>query len=120
MADRTATIEFDEYPGKSFTVRVSPVPMDAYLDINDRLAALHTGQDIRELVDKFASVALVDWEGCEGDPTPANLLKQDFNLILALGGQWTRAVAEAPLPLPVTSGAGGPSKARRASKNRKL
>ena len=120
MADKTAVIEFDEYPGKSFTVRLSPVPMDPYLDIGDRLKNMRTNDDMRELVQRFADLAMVGWEGYDGEPTADNMRAQlDFNLIPALITQWSNAIAQAPLPLPRTSGAGGPSKVRRASKSRR-
>ena len=117
--DKTVEVEFDEYPGKVFRLRVSPVSIDDYLEITGLFAEMKAMRDISGLVDRFAPVAFVGWDGLEDEPTLANLRKQDMNLVLALVSQWIRAIAKAPLPLPVTSGAGGPSKARRASKSRR-
>jgi len=118
MADKTATIEFDEYPGQAFIVRLSPVSLDDYLDLGERFDSLATAADIRGAMERFAEVALVGWEGVAGEANAENLRKQDYNLVLALFAQWSRAVARAPLPLPRTPGAGTPSKARRASASR--
>lgn len=119
MADKTARIEFEEYPGKTFIVRLSPVPLDPFVAVNDALTTISSMSDLRGVVDQFAELGFIGWEGIDDEPTPENLRKQDVNLLLALIGQWTKAVAEAPVPLPRTSGAGEPSKARRASSSRR-
>lgn len=119
MADKTATIEFEEYPGQAFTVRIAPVALEDYLDLGERFDSLATAADIRSAMERFAEIALVDWEGVDGEASADNLAKLDYNLVLALFAQWSRAVARAPLPLPRTSGAGTPSRARRASRNRR-
>jgi hypothetical protein len=120
MADKTAIIEFDEYPDQSFTLRLAPVPLDSFMDFEQHYRAMKTNADMRDLMEEFAGLALVAWTGVEGEPSAANLRsKVDLNVALALMGQWISAVAEAPLPLPRTSGAGEPSKVRRASKSRR-
>ena len=119
MADKTATIEFDEYPGKTFTVRLSPVSLDDYIGITELLGNISDFASIGELVERFGEVAFVGWEGYDDEPTAANLRKRDMSLLVALVGQWIKAVAQVPAPLPVRPASGGPSKARRASKSRR-
>jgi hypothetical protein len=123
LADKTATIEFDEYPGKAFHVRLSPVSFDDYLDMVERvdgLSSLRSPEELREFVQRFADLAFVGWDGFEGEPTADNLRKQaDFAVIWALVGNWIRAVRQVPLPLAQRSASGGPSGARKASRSRK-
>lgn len=119
MADKTAAVEFDEYPDKAFVVRLSPVSMDDWLDIDARLMAFRGREELLELVDRFCAVAFVGWENSDEEPSAANLRRFDPNVILSLIRQWSKAIAEAPLPLPRRPGSGGPSKARRASKSRR-
>ena len=119
MADKTATIEFDEYPDKVFVVRLSPVAMDDWLDIDSRLMSFRGRDELLELVDRFCEVAFMGWENSDEEPSAANLRRLDPNVILALVRQWSKAIAEAPLPLPRRPGSGGPSKARKASRSRR-
>ena len=118
MADKTATIEFDEYPDV-FVVRLSPIPLDDWLDIDARVTSFRTREDLLEVIDRFCTVAFLGWEGSDTEPTAANLRKYDTQVILALIQQWSKAIAEAPLPLPRRPGSGGPSKARKASRSRR-
>lgn len=119
MAEKTATIEFEEHPGVAFIVRLSPVALDDWLDIDARLTGFVGKDELLALIDRFAEVAFLGVEGSDKEPSAATLRQYDSNVILSLIREWSKAIARAPLPLPVASGAGGPSKARRASKNRK-
>lgn len=117
MADKTATIEFDEYPD-AFIVRLSPVAMDDWLDIDARVTTFRTREELLEVIERFCEVAFLGWEGSDTEPSAANLRKYDTQVILALIQQWSKAIAEAPLPLPRRPASGGPSKARKASRSR--
>lgn len=116
---KTAIIEFDEYPDKGFIVRLSPVPMDDWLDIDARLIAFKGTEQFIEMLERFCEVAFLGWENSDDAPTVANLRRTDFNVLLALIREWSKAIAEAPVPLPVRSASGGPSKAPKASRSRR-
>jgi hypothetical protein len=118
MAERTATIEFTEYPGKAFHVLLSPIPMDDYFDLAEKLDGFSDLRELRDVFNRFHAVAFRGWDGYDTEPTADNLRQLDMNLLLGIMRQWIVGVSKVPLPLPVASGAGGRSKARRASKSR--
>lgn len=115
LPERLAVVEFGEYPGLEVTVRLSPVPMGLYFDILSRLQAI--GSDMlamREVCELFAPLGLVKWNL----PEPADadgLAAQPFELAFGIVVQWTKAVAEVPLPLPVRSSDGVPSEGPETS-----
>lgn len=119
MAEKTATIEFAEHPGTGFRVRLSPVSINDWLDIDARLVGYRNSADLLALIDRFAEVAFLGIEGSDDPATADTLRKYDANVVLGLVREWDKAIAAAPLPLPVTSGAGEPSRARRASRSRR-
>lgn len=109
---RTLTIEFGEYPGDEYVVRISPVPVDDLFAVNDALGTWNTRKGMTALRELFAPFV----ESCPGDdsPTAATLGRLDINLLLALAREWQRGVAQVPLPLPVTSSDGTASETPEA------
>ncbi|MGH2386245.1 MAG: hypothetical protein ACRDGB_14515, partial [Candidatus Limnocylindria bacterium] len=81
MADKTAVITFTEYPDDPFVVRLSPVALDDWLDIDRRLMSFKGASELLELIDRFSAVAFVGWEGSKKKPTAANLRRYDTNVI---------------------------------------
>lgn len=100
----TATIEFEEYPGDEFVVRIAPVPGDVYWAL---------GAETPWSADGFASLAerfapfLVSWT-LDLPATAEGLMKIDPNLLVGLRNQWFGAVFRAPVPLRRRPSAGGP------------
>ena len=114
MAEKTATLVFDEYPADEVVVRLAPIPMEDYFDVLERFDAVKEGagfDGIRGLFDRFADVALVSWTFPEAADA-AGLRRRDLNLALAIIGQWISGVRDVPLPLPLSSSAGAPSRAK--------
>jgi hypothetical protein len=106
LPEKTAILEFEEYPGLEVTVRISPVPVVAYFDICRRFDQLpEDGFAFEDLARDFASLALVSWT-LDEPATTTGLLKQPLELAFGIVRQWIRAVAEVPIPLPKRSSDG--------------
>lgn len=102
-----------DYPG--LEVRARTLSLGQLLEVRSQ----DDGQDAtRKLVGLFAE-RLVSWnlEDEEGAPVPATLdgiQEQDDDLILAVIGQWQKAMYGVPAPLESGSGSGGTSQAELA------
>jgi hypothetical protein len=112
LPEKTATLEFTEYPGLEIVVVIRPVPLDVLFTFEEWRAAPKSEQiaKLKEMRGLFEPYL-------RSDP---NVVFSDWQLAIGVLVQWMGAVAEVPLPLLKRSGAGSTSKARRASKSRQL
>lgn len=106
---KLATVEFAEYPGDEYVVRISPVPIDDLFAINDALARWNTRGGLTDLKERFAPF-IESWP-LEAAPDAATIGQLDVNLLLALIRAWRKGVAEVPLPLPLPPSDGALSEA---------
>jgi hypothetical protein len=110
---KTATIRAAEDPSASIVVIVSPVPVDALFTCVERVGKLpRTRKAFAELAATFAPF-LESWS-YDPPATAEGLMQVDYNLALAIIRRWATEVAEAPLPLLVSSSDGDPSEAPAA------
>lgn len=95
-----AELTFEEYPGETFTVKLSPVSMRAYFAFVEHWAkpGIQPFEQIRDQVEEFIALAEPTWT--TGEPT---FLDLDWMLIQAIVGQWMTRIREVPLPLLVGS-----------------
>lgn len=115
--EKTATIEFDEYPDEEIVVRIAPIPLDDYFGVLEDIEELASADAIRAAFRRFADLALVSWTFPE-PATGEGMLRRDMNLGLAVIRQWAREVREVALPLPRASSGGGRSARRKTSRKR--
>lgn len=101
LPEKLAVLEFEEYPGLEVTVRLSPVPMAEYFAILNDLDDPGEGGWVA-LVQRFAPVGLVSWNLAE-PADAAGLVAQPYELAIGIVLQWTKAVADVPVPLPKAS-----------------
>lgn len=104
LYERTATYEFDDYPGLEVVMRVS-VPLRRYFEIESLLNDLPDGPDgwqtIASVVDEFR----VSWT-LDGDA-----FDQPRELLMGIAVTWWRSIGRVPPPLPRRSGDIEPSPA---------
>jgi hypothetical protein len=104
LYERTATFEYDDYPGLEVVMRVS-IPLETHFELDDLINGLQSVRDrermtrLAELVDEYR----VSWT-LDG---PA--MKQPPELIAGIGIAWWRGIRQVPLPLPRRSGDTAPS-----------
>lgn len=109
LPEKTAILEFEEYPGLEVTVRLSPVPMASYFDIVRRMADESlTMTKFEEIARDFAPLGLVAWN-LDVEATTEGLVAQPYEFAIGIVNQWTKAVANVPVPLPKRSSDGEPS-----------
>lgn len=100
LYERTATFEYDDYPGLEVRMRLS-LPVREYLDAikliedNERLATEEGLHDLCALIDRQR----ISWT-LDGDA-----MDQPVELLVGIALVWARAVAQAPVPLPRPSSA---------------
>ena len=94
----TLTLEVEEQPGSSVTVRISPVPVGALYDV---MARGRRVPQTRAQFDALASAFLPFVESWTYDAPIDNdgFATLDINLALAFVNGWLQGVASAPLPL---------------------
>lgn len=104
----TAVLRPAEDPSSEIVVVISPVPVGALFDCLGRAGAPpRTRKAYEALAERFIPF-VQSWT--YGHPvTAAGFLELDYNLGLAVVHQWAREVAQAPLPLLLSSSDGEPS-----------
>jgi hypothetical protein len=112
MADRTATLTFKEYPGEEFTVRVQPVPLEAFYDVDTAIEAL------QEKATAENYVGLAEALGPYFEGGASGLRRLDPNLIFMIAILWRGEVRNVPLPLPQPPSRGGSSRSPRSSRRK--
>lgn len=105
---KTLTIEFEEFPGETVEVRISPVPVMDFFKVQNAGRALRVAEEsFTDLATVFApfveSWSFPEPVGVEG------LLARDYNWFIAVVNLWIKGVRDVPLPLPLTSSDGEPS-----------
>lgn len=106
LYERTATFEYDDYPGLEVVMRVS-IPLETHFELDDLINGLTSITDrdrlprIAELLDEYRESWTLDG--------PAS--KQPPELIVGIAVAWWRAIRQVPLPLPRRSGDTAPSPA---------
>lgn len=106
LYERTATFEYDDYPGLEVVMRVS-VPLRVHFEVGDLIDAI-TSLDDRERLTQLAAFVdehRVSWT-LDGDA-----MDQPPELLLGIAVAWWRAIRQVPLPLPRRSGDTAPSPA---------
>ena len=104
----TLTLEVEEEPGSSVTVRISPVPVAVLYDVQARARRVpQTRAQFDALVEAF--LPYVESWSFDEPITVDGFATLDFNLSFALVNGWLRGVASAPLPLLRRSSDGEPS-----------
>jgi hypothetical protein len=104
---KTLTIEFEEFPGETVEVRISPVPVMDFFKVQNAGRGLRVAEEsFTELATAFAPF-VESWTfpeplGVEG------LLARDYNWFIAVVNLWIKGVRDVPLPLPLTSSSGEP------------
>jgi hypothetical protein len=108
---KTAILEFEEYPGETITVRLSPISLDDYekvVTLWGRAFTRMLPKPLRTLYAAWCPLALVEWTF----PEPADakgIGARDANLGMAIVRRWIEEVRDVPLPLPARSSDGAAS-----------
>lgn len=108
LYERTATFEYDDYPGLEVVMRVT-VPVRRYLEIVAFLDAVKLDAESMEKVAEIVDEFLVSWT-LRGDA-----LDQPLELLVGIVRAWLRGVRDVPVPLPRRSSDTGPSPEPSAS-----
>lgn len=95
----TGVLTFEGWPGEEFRVRLSPVPLGAYLDFAERWGEASTFAKFRDELAEFERLAAPTWTvaGVE------RFVDLDMALVKAIVNGWLRVVGEVPPPLPAGS-----------------
>jgi hypothetical protein len=102
---KKARLEFDEssgYDGLVVDVRTS-LPLEVVLE-----AQSWGSENVREFVDKFGDLILLDWnlndtDGTELPATKEGLMKADTDLLAVITNAWIGEIGATPPPLEETS-----------------
>lgn len=116
--DSLAVLDFPDWPGLEVTVRLSPIPLQTYMDLHARMMAVFDNTKVsdrmeawRKLAVEWAPLALVSWNL---DAKVSDIAGQPWEFLSALLMGWSQGVAQVPLPLLPRS-SGGTTSTREAS-----
>jgi len=116
LPEVAAQLEFEDYPGLTATVRISPLPFGTYFDAVGLVFELGD-DDVRAQFDAIVEMFgpyLVEWSLPE-PATTEGLRAQPYQIVLGLARAWVRAIPEVPVPLGRRSSDGDTSDATSES-----
>ena len=120
LPDETVTFTFEgtKYAGAEVTVRLSPVPIAEWVALLHETSERWTAP---ETLDRFARVALVDWNlsdrDCAIPCTADGLSRVNPDLVAAIIREWLDQVVSVPRPFVTSSNGTGQSDGRSGKTN---
>lgn len=107
---KTATLEFEEYPGEEVVVRLSGIPVREFIALNEQWLALKWDADELEAISTAFAPYLLSWT--LDTPISEGVFGHHLGLGIGIIREWIKAVRDVPLPLSPRSSDGTPSEDR--------